>query len=278
MKTLYISDLDGTLLNREAELSTYTTQQLQRLMAGGMRFTAATARTWETVGKILGDLNLQDPVILMNGVCIYDARAGHYLKVNAIDEASVCHVIRAMKQYGVHGFMYNVKDDRLRTYYEVLDTPWLVDFYEERRKKYDKEFRKVQDFYDKAGETIIYFSLFNTKEVLDPIYQEIREDAGLHIEYYKDVYSDSLWYLEVVSASSSKADAVQYVKEYGGYDQLVVFGDNYNDLSMFQAADAKIAVGNARDVLKEAADEVIGCNTEDGVVKYLIWREEHGLL
>lgn len=278
MKTIFISDLDGTLLNKNAELGDYATGQLQQMIQNGLHFTVATARTWETVGKILGKIDLKVPVILQNGVCVYDPSEQKYIKVHAIPVESVMHVIDTMHAHGVHGFMYTIVDNKLRTYYEELDTPWLVAFCEERQKKYDKEFRKADHFAEVASDSIIYFSIFNEKEVLDPIYDEIKEDPGLHIEYYKDIYSEDLWYLEVNAVTASKAESVKYVKEQGGYDHAVVFGDNYNDLSMFQVADEKIAVGNARDAVKEAADQVIETNAEDGVVRYLKRRMQDGNL
>ena len=69
---LFISDLDGTLLNGNAEVTEFTRDTLNRLMAKGLNFTAATARTLASAGKILLGLDLKLPVILMNGVIIYD--------------------------------------------------------------------------------------------------------------------------------------------------------------------------------------------------------------
>lgn len=69
---LFISDLDGTLLNGNAEVTEFTRDTLNRLMAKGLNFTAATARTLASAGKILLGLDLKLPVILMNGVLIYD--------------------------------------------------------------------------------------------------------------------------------------------------------------------------------------------------------------
>ena len=278
MNTLFISDLDGTLLNQSAELSDYAAEQLQQLVQEGLHFTVATARTWETVGKIMKNVDLKVPVILQNGVCVYDPGMQKYVKVHAIPVASVLHVIETMKKNRVRGFMYTIVENKLRTYYEELNTPWLRDFYEERQKKYDKEFRQVADFRDVVTDSIIYFSIFNTQEVLDPVYEAIKNDPGLHIEYYKDIYAEGLWYLEVNAMTASKAESVRFVKEYGKYDRVVVFGDNYNDLSMFKVADEKLAVGNARDAVKEAADQVIETNVEDGVVRYLKRRLADGNL
>ena len=77
---LFISDLDGTLLNGNAEVTEFTRDTLNRLMAKGLNFTAATARTLASAGKILSGLDLKLPVILMNGVLIYDMAEKKYVK------------------------------------------------------------------------------------------------------------------------------------------------------------------------------------------------------
>ncbi|MBR2263264.1 MAG: HAD hydrolase family protein, partial [Firmicutes bacterium] len=84
-----------------------------------------------------------------------------------------------------------------------------------------------------------------------------------------DIYDEGYWYLEVSAGGASKAAAVQWLKEYGGFDELVVFGDNMNDLSMFAAADRAYAVANAVPAVKEKADRVIGANVDCGVPAFI---------
>ena len=83
---LFISDLDGTLLNGNAEVTEFTRDTLNRLMAKGLNFTAATARTLASAGKILSGLDLKLPVILMNGVLIYDMAEKKYVKINSFPQ------------------------------------------------------------------------------------------------------------------------------------------------------------------------------------------------
>ncbi|NLN45103.1 MAG: HAD hydrolase family protein, partial [Clostridiaceae bacterium] len=66
--------MDGTLLHPNAELSGYTVETLNRLIRGGMSFTVASARSLASARAILAPLALSLPVILMNGVQIYDLR------------------------------------------------------------------------------------------------------------------------------------------------------------------------------------------------------------
>ena len=56
----------------------------------------------------------------------------------------------------------------------------------------------------------------------------------------------------------------------GGFERVVAFGDNINDLPLFSVADVKIAVENAKQEVKEMSDLVIGKNTDDAVAKYLL--------
>ncbi|MDR1699603.1 MAG: HAD family hydrolase, partial [Lachnoclostridium sp.] len=84
MNTLYISDLDGTLLNEKAVLSDYTIDSLNDMIGRGMNFTIATARTPATVLDIMSEVKLSIPAILMNGVLIYDFAKNEYLKVRRI--------------------------------------------------------------------------------------------------------------------------------------------------------------------------------------------------
>lgn len=78
-----------------------------------------------------------------------------------------------------------------------------------------------------------------------------------------------MWYLELYSKKASKYHGVQFLRSHYGFDTVVCFGDNHNDLPLFEASDIKIAVGNSVNELKEKADIIIGCNTEEGVANWL---------
>lgn len=117
---LFISDLDGTLLNGNAEVTEFTRDTLNRLMAKGLNFTAATARTLASAGKILSGLDLKLPVILMNGVLIYDMTEKKYVKINSLSRELCGLIIGLSKELGLEPFMYSVSDNQLSTRYERL--------------------------------------------------------------------------------------------------------------------------------------------------------------
>ena len=85
---------------------------------------------------------------------------------------------------------------------------------------------------------------------------------------YLNIYN-GLYCLELFSEHASKQNALKRLKEDGGYDELVVFGDNLNDLSMIEIADRSYAPFNALEVVKERVTGVLDDCSRDGVAKFL---------
>ena len=269
MKTLYISDLDGTLLNPNIKLSTNSISIINDLINQGLLFTVATARSIASVKPILEEVDISIPVVLMNGVCIYDLQSNDYVKIEALSQDSIHQLMMLIKEYHLKGFAYAIKNGVMSTYYEDLNTKALHDFYQERVDLYQKRFTQIDDFASLTTEPLIYFSLLDRYENLEHIYHQVEKIADLNCVFYKDNYSPDLWYLEIYSRFASKYHATSFLRSYLSTDQIVCFGDNRNDLPLFEASDRRIAVGNAVAELKAKADLVIGCNYEDGVATWL---------
>ena len=276
MKTLYISDLDGTLLNPRARLSEFAVEALNRMKQSGLQFspvnfTVATARTWESVRVVLADiLPLPAPVVLMNGALVYDTRAGKFAKVEYIPENAVRELLRRVRADGQTGFLYSLREGRICPYHEPLERPILREFHDTRVKYYGKRFAQTDDLALHAGEPIVYFTTQDSYKNLEPLYLELRGMGGIDCALYTDSYLPGNWFLECFSRSASKYNAVRFLREQYGYDKVIGFGDNLNDLPLFAACDESYAVANAREELKAAATGVIGANVDDGVVKFLM--------
>lgn len=270
MKTLYISDLDGTLLNKNAELSSYTVNTLNSLINQGIHFTIATARTIASVSTIMAQVHLNLPLVLMNGVLIYDIASKKYQNIQYLSTKSIHRILTIMKENNITGFMYEVNNDKLATYYERLETKALNEFHDERVERYQKPFNQVSDFADVIPDHIIYFALMDKKGRLEPVYQALQDIPGIATAFYLDIYSnENIWYLEIFSSEATKYNAAMYIRETYGYDCVIGFGDNVNDLPLFQACDITCAVSNAREDVKKVANHIIDSNVSDGVPRWI---------
>lgn len=265
---LFISDLDGTLLNRNAHLTDYSRRTINLLVEKGMSFTAATARTYATVSKILNGLHVNAPIILMNGALIRDLQKNEYVYSAIIEKETSENIIALMHKLNVYGFMYTIENGDMIPYYEKIATPEMKAFYDERKNKYYKRFIQTDDF-RLTNNNVLYFSMINTKEKLEPLYNKIKNNDKIKLAFYRDVYSEDLWYLEIFSPNASKENAVNFLRNEYGYDKIICFGDNLNDISLFNASDKKYAVENAAPELKKLADRIIDSNESDGVARFL---------
>jgi 5-amino-6-(5-phospho-D-ribitylamino)uracil phosphatase len=274
IKSLYITDLDGTLLNSDKELSNYTLDTINTLIAKGIYFSIATARTTASALKILAELNINLPVVLMNGVVIYDIREEKYIKIEEISEPTTNEIIHILNQHKISGFMYSISEEKLSTYYERMDTKALQEFIDERVQKYNKSFEQVDSFLNKArGNKIIYFALVDQYERLAPVLDSLKTLQDIDAILYRDIYADDQWYLEIHSKKASKYNAVKFLRENYKFDKIIGFGDNYNDIPLFEACDECYAVSNAVEELKEKATGIIDECNSDGVAKFIFKRE-----
>lgn len=266
---LYVSDLDGTLLNKSAKLSSYTINTINALIDKGLNFSVATARSLQPVMNMLKGMKISIPIILLNGVLIFDTNKGEYIKVNRIQSESVSDIIGVMRAYDVSGFMYELEEDgAFNTYHELSKNIPAADYIVERAKKYNS-IQPPNGLSDVSLENIVYFTLIDTYERLLPLYNFFSQKSGIKQEFYKNVYNPTFWFLEVFSEQSSKKLAVEFLKEEYQFKHVVGFGDNNNDFPLFDVCDVRVAVENATPKLKEAATHICASNDNDGVARWL---------
>lgn len=264
MKTLYITDLDGTFLNPRGEVSAKSKEIINEMIGNGLLFTVATARSRVSASKILKSLNLNIPVVLMNGVFIFDPSKEKYLLSNPIGKENAEEVIKVFEKHRETPFMFSFSNENIDLEYIELSNSAQQNFYEERKNKY-KNFQKVTAL-SAEEKNIVYFANLVSYEKGKPLFDEISNLSGVSAVFYEDTYYDC-WYLEVFSEKSSKPGGMEFVKKYTGAEKTVAFGDNLNDIAMMKAADYCCAVSNGRKEVRNIADRTIGKNSEDAVAK-----------
>lgn len=265
-KVLYVSDLDGTLLNSQKQVSAQTIRCLNELIEEGLSFSIATARTPATAQELLAPLHIKEPVVLMNGAVIYDLEAHTYKSVEYIEETVVSKIIKTLECHMEGSFIYTIQNNKLIVYYDKMVNKHQQIFYDERKNKPQKTFK--QSPLDNMKE-VAYFVFIDIKDKIQFIYEALKDLEGLTLSMYKDIYSEEAYLLEVYSHRATKANAILKLKEEKGFDEIICFGDNLNDLSMFEIADAGYAMGNAVEEVKKVATKVIKSNDEDGVASFI---------
>ena len=267
---LFVTDLDGTLLNSNKEVSIKSTEILNKLIDNGVNFTVATARTPATVVDLLQDVNLKLPAVLMNGVLLYDIKEEKYINIKEIGKDTVDKVFDVLNKFDKNAMVYGIRNNHLWVYHKEFEYSWEYDFYKERTDRKQKTFLKVEDYQECINESkVINFIVFDKYEKIKGIYEELKKIDEISVEYYEDIYEKGCYFLEAYSAEASKANGIKLLSDYIEHDKLICFGDNLNDIPMFELADECYATANAVERVKEISTDVIGSCDEDGVALFM---------
>lgn len=273
MKTLYISDLDGTLLGSDVKISEYTAKVVNKMAERGILFSYATARSRYSAGRLTAGLNAPIPIVVYNGAAILQNNTYEVLAQNGFAGEEHREILSALLEAEVYPIVYSYIDGRERmSFYYDRCSDAMKDFLKSRQG--DERERIVHSKEELFEGDVFYFTCIDNVDKLLPLYERFKEKYRCF--YQVDIYSGDQW-LEIVPMHVSKANAIMQLKEMLGVDCVVAFGDAINDREMFEAADEAYAVANATQELKDIATGVIGSNDEDGVAKFLNERLELGL-
>ncbi|WP_416176512.1 HAD family hydrolase [Clostridium sp.] len=267
---LYISDLDGTLLNSKRVVSSNSIKIINNLIDSGVNFTIATARSYEASKDILRPLKLKIPVILNNGAFVSYISSGESIVQNYLDESTVKFILDTYNLKGINPFISAVdKYGNKKIFFKGAFNRGQEIYLDSREKSRDKRLTKVKDFSMVKDYNIINIFAIEREGILDFEYKTFRDTLKVSCHYTEEIYSKGFFWLEITNVNANKSSAALYLKKYINADRLICFGDNLNDLPLFKVADEKYAVDNAYMELKNIATKVIGSNEEDGVAKFL---------
>ena len=260
-KTLYISDLDGTLLKNSQRLSDFTVDTVNKLTESGMLFSYATARSYFTSSIVAHGLCERIPVIVYNGTFILDK--GKPVYSNSFEKADAKRILDILSDGGIFPIVYSFIDGCEK--FSYLPHESTTAFLDTRRG--DGRDRPVLCNAELLEGEIFHFSCIDKKEKLSPLYEALKDEFSC--VHYKEGYSGE-WWLEVQPKAATKANAVLTLKKMLGCDKVICFGDGKNDISMFNVCDECYATQNADESLKEIATGIIESNENDGVARWLL--------
>ncbi|GFI24516.1 5-amino-6-(5-phospho-D-ribitylamino)uracil phosphatase YitU [Lachnospiraceae bacterium] len=272
-KTLYITDLDGTLLHYDERISIWSCDTLNQLISEGMLFSYATARSISTASIVTQGLSPKLPVIVNNGSFIMDAYTRKRIVVNQFTANEARKIYTILQRYQITPLVYAIIDNHERFSYDEKAINSAVAEFVETRKN-DGRNNPLNDTRVILQGEVFYFTCIGEEEKLRAAYTELKISYNCIFQF--DIYSHEPW-LEIMPHSASKAHAILQLKEQFYCSKVVVFGDGVNDIPMFRVADEGYATENAINALKEIATAVIDSNENDGVAKWLLQNVGFGI-
>ena len=261
MYSVVVSDLDGTLLNKDHKVSERTKEVVRRLSQQGVKFVFATGRHYDDVEFIRASLGVDMYLITSNGARVHDPKGNQIIEHN-IDTDLVRPILDLRKAYEdkVHTNVYCQRD-------------WLVEL----------ETEELQTFSNNSDFDYTLTNLDNVPaEGVQKIFFVAKEHKDLLslFDQAQDKFGDRLSLtfsmpncFEIMATGVCKATALAEVLKLKGYGfkDVMAFGDGLNDLQMLDQVGKGLIMGNADQRLVELLpdNEQIGLHNEDAVAEYL---------
>ncbi len=269
MKNSYITDLDHTFLRSDLSISAFT-KGIWNSYASHSIMSVATARTFKKTEQFMQGIEVNAPMILLDGalVATMDKKI---IDTKFIPKFVADEIIDEGGKMGIYPFVLSLGEGELHE--DFLYSDILNPHQKTVLARYASD-DNLQVRHNIRGEEknfkIVYMGEEELLRDLDARLRELFGDAFAYIlapEAYVGCY-----FLTVLHKDADKAHGIKSVSEYSGFDleKLTVFGDNFNDVGMFELARHSLAVSNAQDGVKKLASMVSEfSNDDDAVARYL---------
>ena len=257
------SDIDGTLLNSERDLSPRL-KNLIHALPHEIPVILASSRMPDAMRHLLRDLHRPaEPLIAYNGGFVLDG-FGNVLDSVAIPLDLVARILTLTQKSSIHVSLYHGEN-----WYEPVADNWAAR---------EIQNTKVQPTWKSGDEVLDLWSNQNLGAHKVMCMGDAAEITwlydALHLAHASDLhlYRSKDTYIEIAPRQISKASALQLVLEKCfdfGMSEVVAFGDNYNDIELLEAVGWGVAVANAKEEVKAVAQEITLHHREDGVAATL---------
>ncbi|MEG1602658.1 MAG: Cof-type HAD-IIB family hydrolase [Cloacibacillus sp.] len=251
-------DMDGTMLDAQSRLTARTKKALQNAQLAGIRVVAATGRMYPSAMIHIRDIGIESASIFYNGALIRDPLTDATIFERSLGAALTAEILSFFKEndwyvqiYSQDKLIVRDRDDERCKYYENICGLTAAALGEKFWNCGLDSSKLLGICFDKAGFRVMC--------------ETVRDKFGARI------YQATSWgaFIEMVHPDVNKAAALRRVAEYYGIsrENVTAIGDGINDIEMIEWAGTGIAMGNAKDEVKAAADLIAPSNEEEGAAR-----------
>jgi Cof subfamily protein (haloacid dehalogenase superfamily) len=262
---LIVVDMDGTLLNSKKEVSEEDKKALKSAIHNNIHVAIATGRMFTSARIYARLLGLRTPIIACNGALIRNDLNNEVIYCNRINKEDAVLVSKICRDNNMYFHFYSQDTFYIEklgftseAYYE-----WNQNLMEEDKIEMEKLENSIEFIQENDPDILKFVIMDEDPEKLKLIHRELEKIET--IELNKSWYNN----IEVMNKGVSKGKAVGQLGEIlqVKQEEIIAFGDNYNDLSMKNFVGTFVAMGNGEEYVRNNAHYITDTNDNNGVAK-----------
>jgi len=254
---LLITDLDDTLISDYTPVSKNVIETIEKVKQKGIKAAIATGRMHSSAFPYAKDLDIVEPIISYNGALIKHVDSDEIILHKPVNYDDAIEVLNFAKETNIFVQYYSTREYYVGRHCEASEL--YCSKTGRKAVAVDNELIKTLDF-----EPTKLLMITKNQQEGKKIYMKAKEIFGgrLYITQSSDTY------VEFNNPEASKGSACRELAKYYGYDikDIMAIGNGGNDVDMIKVAGFGIAVGNAVQEAKEAADYICPPQSEDGAI------------
>lgn len=256
---IIVLDLDGTLTNSKKEISPKTKEALLEIQRDGYKVVLASGRPTSGITPLATELELAKYggyVLSFNGAKITDCKTGEIVYNKTLPPSVIPDLYETAVKHNVGIISYDTG--------KVISGNVMNDYLKLEAKINGLEILEVPDF--------VSYLDYPVNKCLMPANHEVLElaKADLEKKYHSllSIYYSEPFFLEIMPQNVDKAQSLLKLLNTIGItsDEMICCGDGFNDISMIEVAGLGVAMENAQELVKDAADFITLSNDEDGIL------------
>jgi Cof subfamily protein (haloacid dehalogenase superfamily) len=253
---LFVSDIDGTLVTPDKQLTPAALAAVADVKAAGIPFSVVSSRPPRGMARVVAALGVTLPYAAFNGGTVVDP-SGSQLVAHRLAADTASAALRLLERAGVKPWVF-------------ADDAWLLQDLngpnvERERQTVAFAPTLVANFDAVIGRVDKIVAASNDIALLDRLEADLRAEVAAN----GNVERSQPYYVDLTHPLANKGEAIRAIAAHVGADlaRTVVIGDMTNDIAMFRVAGFAIAMGQGPDAVKALAGAVTAANTEDGFAK-----------
>lgn len=265
--SLLCVDMDGTLLNSKKEITERTKDALKKAKEAGVKVAISTGRLFTSAYYYADLVGIEAPIISANGAFIREKDRDEVIYKSLLGKENCVKILEVLKKYQL---VPNYHTSNIifteRTNPQINMYMKINDNYPDDKKINIQLVDNWDDVFIKYSDELLKCITINSD--IEKVMQA-KVEIGRYGEL--ETVSSSNDNFEVMCKGVSKGRGVEILANYYNIprEDIICVGDNENDLSMIEYAGLGVAMGNAEDDIKKAAQYVTSSNDEDGVAEVI---------